>query len=992
MRSHCRLSSSLFAIAGCLIFAMVISVMMLGEGESRQRQSEVMLDEAWTAYGLGRYEAALQLANQVREFSPENVRAILIVATANARFTRFAEARSLLVNLDEKELSGLGDQLFECGLSFRIQKQFEDAEEWFLKSLESAAPPEEAVRELVTLYRFSGRNQAAAALLRRLVADDKAELRDILLLALPSMFWAGEPDLSSLESTKFLNDTNPIANLGLARQALKKEQPRIAVDLLQKAISAAPDLIDAHAWLGVALVRLEDYPSLAVWELNLPKIAVDQPMVWFARGELAAQRGMDSAATRCFWEAVKGAPTDAVAVMRLGQCLRRSGYVVDAENVSQRASNVARLTALSRDLLATREFTIAQEFIRTLESLEMTEEAAALCRIAVNWKPRQKWYGDKLLQLNSRAKGPVLPLAMRLKLTVDIAERFPLPGDARVAIKEKHTPVHIFGERSHSIVKFREVAASAGIEHTFFNGADAAGTGAYMFEFSGAGIGILDYDGNGWQDIYLTQGNLWPTSARTTDYRNRLFRNLGDDTFKEVGLLADVSGSGYGQGATVADFNNDGFADLYISNIGVNRLYENNGDGTYSDRTKATGTGGDCWSISSAAADFNGDSRPDLFVVNYLEGEDLWTRQCAENGFPTQCLPQLFPAAMDCLYRNLDEGHFEDVTMASGIAIPNGKGMALIASDVNQDRLLDVVVANDTEPNFLFLNSSTGAEIRFKEEAILSGVALGRDGKPQSSMGLAMADINLDRWNDIFVTNFYQEPNNLFVGIGNAFFQDAMAHSGLAVEGMASEGWGAQFLDADLDGLPDLFVANGHLQDFAPDTSGKMQAHFFRNRGGEFQLVDPAQTCDYLKEKHFGRSVAVADWNRDGRPDLCVSHVDTPTALLQNETDCRESHFLTVKLVGTKVSRDAVGAIVSVELDGTTLSGDLKAGHGYACSNERSLMFGLGTRGEINNVIVVWPSGEAQALGKVTPDAEIVVIEGQGFFVLPDHRSLVTEP
>jgi tetratricopeptide (TPR) repeat protein len=956
-----------------------------------QKRSKALLDEAYSAYEIGRYDAAIEAIQEVRRFFPRDARACLLAALVKLRSARLAEAQEILLQVSDADCRELGPLLHECGRSFGTQKSYKDAERWFLKALDSSNPVNGTIQELVSLYRMSGRNNKAATLIQRLISANEANLRDILMLSLPSKFWGSEQDLSTLESTKFLDDQNPIANLGLARKALDKDEPKMAVDLLRNAVKADPELGDAHAWLGVALARSEDFASLALWELDLPEEATDHPMAWFARGELASHHN-DRDAVGFYWETINRCPTDVTSYLRLSQQLKKQGFDGDAELISGTVISLARLSPLSHDLLVTRDFAVAKDFVNELESLKLYNEAAAFCEHAGTWKPRNEWYSTKAKELRSRSKGPRLPLARRLGLKVDIPKAFPIEDDIRTARQElSKSDDSIAKLQPPGEFRFEEVAMAAGVEHTFFNGADAATGGAYIFEFSGAGVGMLDYDENGWPDIYLTQGTTWPVSASTGKYFNRLFRNRGNDTFQEVAHLAGVADQGFGQGATVADFNNDGFDDFYVCNIGANRMYENNGDGTFSDITMATGTGGNSWSISSAAADFDGDSRPDLYVVNYLEGDDLFTRQCTSNGVPTQCLPQMFPAAMDRLYRNLNEGLFEDITDSSGITVPNGKGMGVIVSDINRDHQLDIVVANDTEPNFLFVNSSAGPDIQFKESAITNGIALGKDGKPQSSMGLAMADINRDRLNDIFVTNFFQEHNNLFLGLGDAFFRDVMADSGLE-PGLAVEGWGAQFLDADLDGFPDLFVANGHLQDFSPRDSGRMKAHFFQNVGGRFNLTNAVETSSYLTENHFGRSVAVSDWNRDGRPDLCVTHVDSPTALLLNKTDCSRSHYLVVRLIGTSVSRDAIGAEVAVKLGTNELREDLKAGNGYASANERVLFFGLGFQSEIKSISITWPSGETEVIEKVQSDTEIIVVEKKGYFVAPDHRSPKADP
>ena len=251
-------------------------------------------------------------------------------------------------------------------------------------------------------------------------------------------------------------------------------------------------------------------------------------------------------------------------------------------------------------------------------------------------------------------------------------------------------------------------------------------------------------------------------------------------------------------------------------------------------------------------------------------------------------------------------------------------------------------------------------------------------------MGIAVSDVNADGRCDLFVTNFYHETNNLHLAIGNGLFEDGISGSGLADPGYRSEGWGVQFLDADLDTNPDLFVANGHLENFSPVASGKMQPHLFRNDHGNFTMCDPGETSPYLLGAYFGRSVVVTDWNRDGRPDLGVTHVDTPTALLTNVT-ANPGHYLALRLIGTTSARDAIGAVVEVAFSGRKTSHVLTAGDGYACSNERVLIIGLGEAEKVQSLTVRWPGGNTQSVDRVAVDTEMIIVQDKLCFSVPDR-------
>ena len=405
------------------------------------------------------------------------------------------------------------------------------------------------------------------------------------------------------------------------------------------------------------------------------------------------------------------------------------------------------------------------------------------------------------------------------------------------------------------------------------------------------------------------------------------------------------------------------------------------------DATEAAGIAGNDWTASAAFGDLNGDGFQDLYVVNYLSGPDVFTRKCfhpvGNDRVPVQCSPTLFPAAQDRLYLNLGDGGFADVTIESGIVAPNGKGLALILADFEKTRRLNVFVANDTTANFYFVNrvEQRGEPLRFVEQGVQTGLAYDGAGNAQSSMGVAAGDADQDGRLDLFVTNFSHEVNTLYLHQPGNVFVDGIRESGLAEPGFAMMGWGAQFLDGDLDGLDDLFVANGDL--YPTSNPYQMPQQFFHNRGnGRFILGTPETLGTYFTKSWLGRAVARLDVNRDGLPDLAVTHVDSPFALLVNETP-RHGKFLRVKLRGVISDRDAIGATVRVTEQGKTWSQQLVGGDGFAVSNERVLAFGLGTTEWIDSISISWPSGaDDEYQERIPTDSELLFVEGSHRFVL----------
>jgi hypothetical protein len=526
--------------------------------------------------------------------------------------------------------------------------------------------------------------------------------------------------------------------------------------------------------------------------------------------------------------------------------------------------------------------------------------------------------------------------------------------------------------------RFQDVTRQAGIGFVHRNG----GSGEkYMAETIGSGVCVLDYDADGWPDLYFVQsGELALKPGGAPAAGSVLYRNRGDGTFEDVSARAGVSAVGYGMGCTSADIDNDSDTDLFVTAYRRHTLFRNNGDGTFSDATPASGIGNPSWGVSAAFGDYDRDGLPDLYIVNYVDFTLENNVYCGDMkpGYRTYCHPQTYNGLPDALYRNLGGGRFKDVSRAAGVADPSGKGLGVVWGDFDADGWQDVYVANDSTPNFLYHNNGDGT---FSEIAGKAGVALSEDGMPQAGMGVAAGDCDGDGREEIFVTNLSQEINSLYRNLGSNLFADESYASGLGAPSLLFLGFGTDFLDADLDADLDIFVSNGHILDnvelYSDTITFKQTALMFENLGGcRFRDVS-AGSGDYFLQKDVGRGSAVLDYDHDGDPDLAIAANNLPAHLLRNEADRGKRHYLAIGLAGRK-GRDALGAVVRVPAAGRFLRAEARSASSYLSQGDAVLLFGLGEEAQGRTVEVSWVDGRTESFTLPGVDRYFLLQEGSG--------------
>ena len=895
------------------------------------------------------------------QISPRDADVLPLLSVVCEKTGRKREAiqwHAQLAELSDSPRDGFlsaGARAFEWGLPH-------DAERLYRRALELDPQSIKPYGQLARLYLAWQRETA----LRSLIAQaDNAEVAieaDPMLLWLwvigDRVQWLEDDSQKWLERAHHEQPDEPYVAAALAGRwlALKRsDRARAIVDVMPQ--TSSPRWPVAVAQTAIQLADGDDQDAVADLE-PFTDGGEEQAATWFVRGQAWLKVGDADKALQAFTQASRLDPWFVAALHERGRLLVKNG--------DPQAGHQLEVAART-DELVRRCLQLAQSTRPDEDDLKAVAVLAAdlgairwtqlVCRVGEQQNARIQW-PDNVKALRD---GPAAKLSIEKPLELNIAlakRRTAVPSTRFRFATDPPT------EASHRI-SFTETTRELGLNFVYEFGHSQE---RWLIETLGGGVAVLDFDADGWPDLFFAQGGLLRVGDPQVAAAGTLLRNLQGESLSDVTESAQVQVRRYSHGCAVGDVNEDGFADLLVCHFGGLTLLLNQGDGTWQEVTESAGLTNDRWNTSAAFVDLDRDGDLDLYVVRYCVApltNDL--RVCRDGGRAEPCRPNAYPAEPDAVFENLGEGRFADRSVAWGIASQSGYGLGVVAADFDDDGTPEVFVGNDSTHNFLWRSIATkDGALKFEERSLLAGVAVDGTGRAEASMGIAGGDVDGDQRLDLFVTTFFDETSTLFQNVGDLQFEDRSQQRGVSNSGQRLMGWGAQFFDANNDGWLDLALVNGHLHD------RPQSPQFFLNERGQLADVS-SQMGPYFRDAKLGRSLATWDYNRDGRVDLVTSHQRGPASVLRN--DSRGGRSLVLRLIGTRGPRDATGAVVRARVGNRWLMRLVSTQGGYLSANSADVVIGLGDVQAVDELEVRWPTGLRQRFTELKAGRRIVIRE-----------------
>ena len=802
------------------------------------------------------------------------------------------------------------------------------------------------------LKMITGRVSAAVVDLRKLLALQKLSWMELCWLAVPDR---GVDAVEYLEKCRLADSTDAAPIIGLASTNIDRGRFAEAARQLGE-ISELSTLADQRQTLEFR-VKLQTGEHVAVPPDAADRferyVASHNYEALFVLGAVYESNGQTRNAIVCFARCLEN-EDHLGAMQHLQACLTEAQPGTDLTRLQRRLSLMSELNRIIRSIHgAALKVTVASEVSVVMAQLGREEEYLAWASVS------QQPPITSTVDVKSADISDITRQCLKQTSIVSVI------GKEHV---QETQPSHSVGGSAADII-LMDSATAIGLKFTYFESPDTATEGRRMIEFTGGGVGILDLDNDTWPDVHLTQGTVWPVDRNSQQWLDALYRNARGQQFVDVTTVCGLTENGFSQGISCGDLNNDGFTDVVVANIGHNSYWLNQGDGTFVEFLPVIDIVESGWTSSCAIADINLDGLPDVIEVNYLTGEGVESVICETPAGPRVCAPHVFPATIDRLLLNTGAGRFVDATRRAGIDLA-GNGLGIVVANLDQDPMPEIFVANDGTPNFLWDNTAAAGESPlFRDAAVSRGVAYGSEGLAQACMGVAVDDFNRDGTTDLFVTNYFNEANALYLFNEEGLAMDASMPTGVRSTSMAWLGFGTQAVDINADDWPDIFLVNGDLDDFSHEGRAfRMPPQLLISRRGvRFAEQSNIDQADLRSSRFRGRGVARCDWNQDQQWDLVVSCLDDPAMLVTNPS--LRTGMTMVTFVGTTSSRDAVGT--SVLQSGLSIF-QLDAGSGYMASNEKAAL--LPISGDLKTR---WPGSLEETPLHISDHHRHVIIEGR---------------
>ena len=946
-----------------------------------KEQPRELIRQARSAQLRGDIEGAKQIVDRILRQVPHHAESNLLRCDLALQEGDYNFALDCLARIGDRPAATAARARFREGLVFLQLGRAAEAEARFLKSCSLDPTAHDAESKLRELYMLELRREDFRALLRSRRATrpwSLADLLDFIVVGHVPRFLAGNWN-ERIEALTRIDPDDIQSQLALAIYHAAMGRHQDSAEVARSLLEKTPHHPMATAILAEGLIELGKVEEAESLLEQVPAEIRTHPWILRSQGRAAFVSGQYQLAAEKLRDSLRLEPGNPSVIYQLGLCLERVGATTEAAvrvrsgselgSVVDRAQQILKQSQLDRDPRETTKLVL--DLAELLAECDLWEDAQYCCEFVLRYDPRN----GKATELHARTLPKLLERGDSTRLT---STTCPVHKSERDTASQSHRAPLPIAVRSASPL-FEEVSSKLGLSFEYFTGQTG---NKYLIETLGGGVAAFDYDGDGWPDLYFPQGSRFPPDSQDLTHRDLLARNARGEAFVDVTEAAGLGDLNFSIGCAAGDWDNDGFADLLVANYGRNRAYHNNGDGTLSDVSQELGLDAQGMNTSLALADLDQDGDLDLYVVNYLASIDV----CRDRrGEVFACHPSMFQAEQDLLFENQGNGRFLDVTAESGVKAPDGKGLGIVVADLDNDTWPDIYIANDSTPNFLFRNlgrrvsGEAKSSLRFEECALASGAAVSRNGQARAGMGIACADFDGNGFLDLYVTNYYLEANALFLNQGRMTFVDSVRPASLVADTTPLLGFGTQALDADLDGHLDLFVANGHVDDYRrqdPNVMWKMPPKLYLGSGNlEFEDVSSSAGA-YFQGEYLGRGVMRLDWNRDGRPDLVVVHQNERAVMLENAT-ATAFHRVVLALVGTSSNRDGLNTRFWVTTGPDRRMQEVTGGDGYLASNERRQVIGLGERATIDKLEILWPSGRQDLYSSLPANSHILIIEGR---------------